>query len=136
MRIALYKGRKRLFNRLVSWWMRGPYSHCEAILSERDGISECASSSFLDGGVRIKRIRLNPDNWDIVETPWSADRSREWFESHLGAKYDLFGLVFFVLPWRQSRRRYFCSEAVLASAGINDAWRFDTNALAAIARSK
>lgn len=116
--------------------MRGPYSHCEAVLSERDGIAECGSSSFLDSGVRIKRMRLAPENWDVVEVPWNKEQSRAWFESHLGAKYDLFGLLFFVLPWRHSRRRYFCSEAVLASVGIEDAWRFDPNALAALARSR
>ena len=55
MIIAFYRGRARLFNRLVCWWLRGPYSHCEALIDPLpDGRWLCASSSYMDGGVRLK----------------------------------------------------------------------------------
>ena len=57
MQVAFYKGKKRLFNRLTAWWLRGLYSHCELVLGyEADGRAICVASSFLDGGVRQKGL--------------------------------------------------------------------------------
>lgn len=64
MKIAFYKatrpGLQGIFNVLVRWWTRGPYSHTELVLEERHGLSLCGSSSFIDGGVRLKWIKLKP----------------------------------------------------------------------------
>lgn len=67
MKLALYKstrpGLPGLYNRLVRWWTDSEYSHCELVFS--DGM--CGSSSWLDGGVRLKRIELDPDHWDVID---------------------------------------------------------------------
>jgi len=127
VQVAFYKGRSRLFNRLVSWWLRGPYSHCELLLeSMGNGRYLCASSSFMDGGVRLKVIELHPDRWDIVTISAAAQSAREWFYAHQGEGYDVLGLLGFV--WRRTaddRGRWFCSEALAASMGYADPWRFD-----------
>lgn len=126
MQIAFYKGRTRLFNRLVSWYLRGAYSHCELVLGTSGGIAICASSSFMDGGVRTKLIELHPDHWDLVEVPGSMDAAFAWVNAHAEHGYDVPGLLGFV--WRRtqdSRRRWFCSEAVAAMLGYADPWRFD-----------
>lgn len=87
MKAAFYKGRKRLFNRLTAWWLRGPYSHCELIVgTDLQGRSICASSSFMDGGVRIKAMHLDVEHWDLVEVgemlgmpePWRFDPCSLW----------------------------------------------------------
>lgn len=137
MRVALYKGRARLFNRLVAWWTRGPYSHCEAILNEEGGVALCASSSFLDGGVRVKWIKLDPAKWDVVDVPgWDVKRAAAWFAQHTGDRYDVFGIVGFVISRiRHARGKWFCSESILQSIGVPDAWRFNPNELAAIAHA-
>ena len=73
MQAAFYKGRKRLFNRLTAWWLRGSYSHTELVLGYDDaGQAICASSSMMDGGVRVKHMTLNPDHWDIVPVSGST----------------------------------------------------------------
>lgn len=131
MQIAFYRGRTRLFNRLVAWWLRGPYSHCELLTQALgDGRYLCASASFMDGGVRLKAMDLHPDRWDIVSVNADASQAREWFYRHQGEGYDVPGLLGFV--WRRAendQKRWFCSEAVAAALGYADAWRFDPCAL-------
>lgn len=136
MKIAFYKGRERLFNRFVSWWTFGPYSHCEAVLELGHGLAGpvlCWSSSWMDSGVRSKVMVLNPAHWDIMDVP-EADMTSalRWFNGHEGEGYDVLGLLSTSLPIRHSRRRWFCSEAVGAAIGVKEPWRFDPNGLARI----
>ena len=133
--LAFYKGRSRPFDRLIQWWTRGPYSHCEvATHRSASGAAWCISASYLDGGVRGKWIVLDLDRWDIVPVS-SVDTAvaHEWLAKHAGRKYDLAGLLGFVWrPQAGSRRRWFCSEACAAILGIQEAWRFDPNTLACV----
>ena len=135
MRIACYKGRHKglpgLFDAAVRWWTGGPYSHCELVLSE----DICGSSSVRDGGVRLKRIDILSGNWDLLEVGGDEQAAVEWFNAHLGAKYDYAGLFGFIWrPGRGNRQRWFCSEAVAAALGFEEPWRFDPNTLAAAVR--
>ena len=131
VKIAFYKGKKRVFNRLVSWWTRGPYSHTELVI---DGISY--SSSFMDGGVRAKEIVYDPEHWDVFDAPWvDAEAAIAWFKAHEGRGYDVLGLVGFVLgPVGDDKARYFCSEAVASMLGFEETWRLHPNAFAAVVR--
>lgn len=124
--VAFYKvtrpGIQGLYNRLVRWWTRSPYSHCEMIFS--DGLS--ASSSFLDGGVRFKEIEYKPENWDIVELPIEFEKeARLWFIQHEGDSYDVIGNIGFVIgSVDDSKRKWFCSEVIMASLGIEEPGKF------------
>lgn len=136
MLVAFYKGRKRLFNRFVSWWTSGPYSHCEAVIELGHGASGtvlCLSSSWMDKGVRPKVMALDPAHWDIIDVP-SVDVTGvlRWFNDHDKDDYDLPGLLSTSLPIRHGRRRWFCSEAVGAAIGLKEPWRFDPNSFARI----
>lgn len=133
MKIAFYKATDHLFNKIVSWWDNGPYSHCE-ILGEHFGGNEymCYSSSAMDKGVRKKRINLDPKKWDIVEVDADMAFAMEWFNKHEGAKYDYLGLVGYlirIIPGKKNR--FVCSEALCEMLGYKDAWRFTPNSLAA-----
>lgn len=33
--IAFYKGRTRWLDRVIQWWTKGPYSHCEVVTHRR-----------------------------------------------------------------------------------------------------
>lgn len=137
MKAAFYKGTRPglqgIYSRAVRWIDRGPYSHAELVFS--DGLS--ASASYIDGGVRLKRIDYNPAHWDLIDLPQSLEPyARAWFESRLGAPYDLMGNVRFVLPWlADSERGWFCSEALAAALGWAEPWRFGPNGLSALLRS-
>ena len=132
MKIALYKGREHLFNKAVSWWTRGPYSHVELILD--DGIS--ISSSFRDGGVRYKNINYsNVDNWDFIEIGPEPVELRDKINTIDSQEYDWLGLAGFVIRRiGDDRKKKFCSETVMYLLGYLDPWRFDPNTLAAVFR--
>lgn len=122
---AFYKGRTRLFNRAVSWWDSGPYSHCE--LEFADGLS--GSSSFLDGWVRLKHIVYDPEHWDRFTILADVDYARQWFVDHDGWKYDVRGDIWFVLgsPAGVSTNKVFCSSAFMSALQFPDSWRFTPN---------
>lgn len=107
----------------------GPYSHAEIVFS--DGLS--ASASFIDGGVRFKRINYDPAHWDFIDLPPSMEgQARQWFADHEGAGYDLIGNLRFV-AWfvPHSKSRWFCSEAIAAALCMPEPWRYGPNGLAA-----
>lgn len=132
VKLAFYRGRgRRLFDRLVCWWMNGEFSHVELVLAyETDGPSHCLSSSPIDGGVRLGEIDLRSGNWELVDVAADQGRAMTWFSERMGKRYDWLGLLGFVWrPFRTDPNRYFCSEAVAAALGFPDPWRFDPNAL-------
>ena len=137
MKAAFYKatrpGWQGIYSRAVRWIDRGPYSHAELVFS--DGLS--ASASWMDGGVRFKRIDYDPERWDFVTLPDSLEpQARDWFERNAGAPYDLMGNVRFVLPWlSDSDKGWFCSEALGAALGWKEPWRYGPNGAAAMART-
>lgn len=137
MQVAFYKGRKRLFNRLAAWWLKGDYSHCELVLgTDANGLAVCASSSMMDGGVRVKHMRLDPQNWDIVPVAGDVHDAWHWIAQHEGAGYDYMGLIGFIArALGHSKNRWVCSEAVADMLGMPDSWRFDPCSLwAALSR--
>ncbi len=133
-RAVFYRGTRPglagLYNRLVRIIDHGQYSHCELIFS--DGLA--ASASFLDSGVRFKRIDFSPGRWDFIDlNPAKETTARQWFTDHNGQPYDLRGnlrFVFGVVP--ESKKKWFCSEAVAAALGMDDPWRYGPNGLAVI----
>ena len=135
--VAFYKGTSSglmgLYDILARWWTRSSFSHCEMIFS--DGVS--ASSSFIDGGVRFKRIDYNPDHWEIIELPTEFEaEARAWFSKHEGQPYDLIGNLGFVLgPVKDSKGNWFCSEAVLASLGVEEPFKFSPSTAMPVIKS-
>lgn len=131
LRAAFYKGTHAgmpgIYNRLVRAWERGPYSHVELVFNG----DIAASSSFMDHGVRFKQIDFDTAKWDFIDLPEClADDARAWFTNHLGEPYDIMGNVHLVVGFApEGRGKSFCSEAVAASLGFPDPWRFGPNAL-------
>lgn len=137
MQAAFYKatrpGLQGLYSRAVRCIDRGPYSHCELVFS--DGM--CGSASWVDGGVRLKRIDLDPDHWDILQLPPDLEAyARDWFECNAGAPYDLMGNVRFVFPFLpDSADGWFCSEAFGAALRWREPWRYGPNGAAAMVQT-
>jgi len=109
--------------RLGQW----PYTfrrvtHTEMLLDGTWDQADIASSSLMDGGVRIKpAVRLNPAHWIAVDVPtWDARQSAAWFFAHLGEAYDTRGAIGSVLYGIGSNDGWFCNEACGASVGLID----------------
>ena len=133
---AFYKGTRPgmagIYNRLVRFIDRGPYSHCELIFS--DGMA--ASASWMDGGVRFKKIDFNPEHWDFIPLhPEDEAAARQWFIDHEGEPYDLPGNLRFLCGLvLESESGWFCSEAKMAALGFADPWRYGPNGASALLR--
>jgi hypothetical protein len=131
MKVAFYKGTHSglpgVYNRLVRWWTRSPYSHAELVFED----GQAASSSAMDGGVRFKAIEFDPALWDFVPVPAGlAPAARDWFAQHDGQAYDMLGNLHFVISAvGDDKRKWFCSEAVAAALGMPDPERFDPGTL-------
>jgi len=132
MKVAFFKGTKSglagIYNRIVRFVTNSKYSHCELVFSE--GL--CASASYMDGGVRFKEIHFEEGKWDFIELPEGLEVfASNWFIKHQGQKYDLLGnLTFIWFGIRQDKSKWFCSEAIAASLGITDSWRYTPALLA------
>ncbi|MBY0243043.1 MAG: hypothetical protein K2X55_27420 [Burkholderiaceae bacterium] len=129
---AFYKGTppgvRGIYNRGIQRWTNSPYSHVELLFS--DGLA--ASASWMDRGVRFKRIDFAPDRWDLVALPHHLEPGAwAWFDVHKGEKYDVLGNLQFVLAcFDNAEHRWFCSEACAAALGLPDPWRYDPATLA------
>ena len=125
MKVAFYKGKGLLFNRLIRWYTGSQYSHVEVILRDLgQGLYLCGSSSAMDQGVRMKAIRFNPDNWTIVDIDiGNSVDAFNWYSKNNGKKYDWLG-VFKQLKFlnrfiKNPSKKYYCNEAVALSLGLD-----------------
>lgn len=134
MKFAFYKAKGSLFDYAIRFWEKGPYSHCEVILSGPDYLGQYLIASSVPGtGVRITRSTMPDSDWDFVDVPLTADQEAyvtEWFWKHKGASYDYMGILGFIFrPVKDEKSKYFCSEALGHAIQLKHPWRFDPNAL-------
>ncbi|MEX3935078.1 hypothetical protein AB4Y32_25355 [Paraburkholderia phymatum] len=135
MKAAFFKGSSSGLGALVDFgiraWEDGSYSHVELVFS--DGRS--GSSTSTDGGVRFTSAGSinfsDASQWDLLDLEgFDEVAALAWFDKHAGDKYDLWGDAHFVVGLiHENKREEFCSEAVGAALGFEQAWRFDPNAL-------
>lgn len=128
VQLALYKPHRPtdIGGRLVCWWTRSPYSHCELVVG-----GKCYSSSVRDGGVRETVIRLDSGHWDLVELPWvSAADVLLHFARTKGQPYGWLDVLL-----RQIFNKcgdapgWFCSEWCAAAIGLHNPQAYSPAAL-------
>lgn len=148
-------GLQGIVNRLIRWRFDGLHSHTEVVFEPTDDVSEfmpdwttqphedgalwCASSVAVEvlpswspkrpgkaGGVRFKRIVLDPEKWDVIPYPGDAKAAAKLFHEKQGTLYNwelCLKYVAFFMPMKDDREA--CSQVSAAAGGFNDAWRFD-----------
>lgn len=129
--MAFYKGIRPgihgIANRIGRYLDNGPYSHTELIFSD---VRYSASSSIMDGGVRIKFIGYTSvGSWDFLPIPDTdgkiEKKVKDWFQEYAGAKYDIMGNIRFATNFaRDNPHKWFCSEANLAALEIPEPYRY------------
>lgn len=136
--LACYHGRaKKLSHRLcdgiTKFFTRGKYSHCEIAVHLYSNRYKCYSSSYRDGGVRVKVMTLDTAKWDLIPLDVSPKQIEQYFGATRGAGYDLIGALGCVAGLRQHPTKYFCSEWCFNTIYQSDqGWRFSPVSLAAI----
>lgn len=148
-------GIQGIANRAIRWRLRGPYSHSEIVFEPEDGVDQympdghcqpvdgalwCASSVAAEalpswspsrageiGGVRFKRITLDPSRWDFVRLDGLSPKIAASRSKLLqGNEYD-WRLVASYLSWGvpEDSLRLTCSEFCALVLGLQDVWRYD-----------
>ena len=129
IKVAFYRGRNGLFDRIIKWWTNSPYSHAELILP--DGVTWISISPFLTSkfGARLKE-EWDPDVWEFVEIEvdqQQVDVIQEFYEYTKGCRYDWIGMLLSqFLPFYIKRKgKWYCSEWIAYALRISCAvdWR-------------
>ncbi len=125
--LAFYTAPGTWTDRLIRIATQSRYSHVEMFdpaMTTAEG-ALCISASPRDGGVRLKRIVLFPDRWEIVRVgPWAPADALRRAGRFGGARYDLLAAV--ASPWLTlslGRDRWFCSELIAWALGFPKAQR-------------
>lgn len=132
--LAFYLGRKEdnanttLLDRLICSVTKSKYSHVEVVINfNKDGLSECWSSSSRDGGVRRTLIDLNNGHWEVYTLKNFKFDPKEvisFFESQEGLSYDWLGVLTVKFAWlrwlRNIDSKWFCSEISGAALAVEN----------------
>ena len=141
--VAFYKGdstkkgvaglRERIEDKVIRCVTKGPYSHCEIAVPDNAGYYSLFSSSPRDKGVRTKTHKLNPNKWDILPINVEPKQIIDFYNKTQGLPYDILGVLGIVLPFKDGRNKYFCSEwCYNAIFNSTDGFRVDPNRLYSI----
>lgn len=110
MYIAFYKRCDNILDRLIRYFTKSEYIHCE-IVTEKLITRFLGYSAFPFEGVRGKWVSYCEEDWDFVEIPSYVEMDLEFvFDETIDAKYDYLGVLGFVFGNRDNRKKYFCSE--------------------------
>jgi hypothetical protein len=97
-------------------------THTELLFGGPWHSASIASSSIVDGGVRIKhRVRLNPAHWIALERRLPRDHEaslQDWFFQNQGKPYDWRGAGGCVMPAlvQHDNGAFYCTEGVASAA--------------------
>ncbi len=115
MEVWFYIGKGRLFDRLIRWYTKSKFSHCEIVI---DGMASSADA-WTNRVRAIPASGFNPANWEKIQVASDAIKATTFVSSQLGKKYDWLGILGFFLPVKlQNSNRWYCSEFCAAALGI------------------
>lgn len=107
MYIVFYKDNFKWWSRLIKWWTKGKYSHCEFYDGEKlIGISN-------EQRVRKLKQPLNKDKWDIFKLNKEI-YIEKFYQKTQGKKYDWLGIILAnIFNFKtHNPNKYTCSEWV------------------------
>jgi hypothetical protein len=129
--IAYYKGLRwhnknaDFFDHIICLFTFSRYSHTELLLNydPMTGIADAYSATHRAGGIRTKKINVHTNSWIVLPyyTKHPKEEIKNWFDERIGSKYDWLGVLGFYFPFPiHKKSRWFCSEAVAESLGLED----------------
>ena len=130
IKLAFYKGKGTIVDKLIRFRTTSAYSHCELIIDDF-----MYSSSPRDGGVRKRDLPASLNDgvtWDIVEYACADKESiLKFFDSTNGKKYDWLGVLLGQVLYLdiQNKDAWFCSEWCATALGFDRAWSLSPEGL-------
>jgi hypothetical protein len=110
--IWFYKGTGKLFDKLIRWWTKSPYSHCEIVTNQ-----VAIGADAWRGRVIARDVNtFNRANWDIVSV---SVADNDWLLQQVGKRYDYLGILGFLLLKIEKPAWWYCSELAAAYLGIS-----------------
>ena len=117
MRIAFQRNDKSITAKLICWWTKSPFSHCELVFSD----GSMFSSDPSDNGTRyLQNMHLTYNDWEVLDIQTSSVQEkiiRDFCDSELHCRYDWWGIFCSqVIRWqREDPTKWFCSEVCTAA---------------------
>ena len=122
--IAFKKSDNTCIDKLITFFTKSQYVHCEVVTSKtKDSIY--GYSSYIKKGVRSKWINID-DRWDVIplnKTRFKNVRAqdiKDFYTKTEGKKYDYLGCLGFVFGNPDNPNRYFCSEWCAEALGLKN----------------
>jgi len=98
-------------SKFISLWTRGPYCHCEFVFDLTR--PRTWFGAILSGLRFTQEITGNPKKWDFVDINVNQKRIYALCLTYEGKKYDIWGILSYVLPFvKQDPRMFYCSEVI------------------------
>lgn len=136
MYIAFKKTKSTVYEKLISFFTKSEYVHCEFV-------TEKLMNRFLGyscdpkDGVRGKWISFTDKDWDFIQIPRKYELYMEFMFDHtIGTKYDYLGVLGFVFKNRDDPKRYFCSEWIATILEIDEPSKISPGKLYNILKDK
>lgn len=116
-KIAFYKAKGNLVDKVIRLFTVSPYSHCEIVIGKN-----WYSSSPRDNGVRVKQIQKDLNKWDFIEVDINKDRLYEIYRKYKGCGYDFKGIFLSnILGLKfHSKNKVTCSEFCAEVLGLSN----------------
>ena len=129
IRIAFYKAKGLRRDRLIRWWTKSRYSHCELVLPNDQGwigIHPPDSPT-----VRLRgAMHYSEDDWDFIEFEITSEQRnsiRDFYLETANEHYDWVGMILsHILPYKvRHANKWYCSEWVAYALGVSGVieWR-------------
>lgn len=117
MYIAFNKSNKTLMDKLIRFFTKSEYVHCELVTVKRSD-RFYGYSAYPGEGVRAKWISYDPNEWEFIKIPTVDVKS--FMEKTEGKKYDYLGALGFVFGNNDNPNRWFCSEWCASVLGLEN----------------
>lgn len=109
--LAFRKNDFSIMSRLIKWYTKSSYSHCEIII-----MNHWISSSVEYGGVKVNKLRPLSDSWEYLKIevqPELTAKALGFAFKQEGSSYDYFGVLFnqfLKINKFKMGNKWFCSE--------------------------
>lgn len=117
MYIAFNKSNKTLMDKMIRFFTKSEYVHCELVTVKRSD-KFYGYSAYPGEGVRAKWISYDPNEWEFIKIP-SVD-VKNFLQKTEGKKYDYLGALGFVFGNNDNPNRWFCSEWCATVLGLEN----------------